>query len=254
MLAIEHLDLSIGNRRILNDINFRMKPGTFQLVIGPNGAGKSSLLKCVLSFHAFQRGRIFFEKEELAKMSFRERARRIAYVPQFLDVRFNLDVGAFMELSCFIFDDEPRQAHQRRILDSLELTGTRHLLDAYLEELSGGERQRVLVAAALVQQSKLLILDEPSSALDPSHKVELVDLLRQLHENQGLTILLVTHDWNAFSHLNPNILALKDGGVAFESTLNHLDHYLEDVFDCHFHHMEIKGHLVSIPEFQRPDP
>ncbi len=248
LLEVKGVGLTLGGRRVLNDVNFSMDTGAFNLVIGPNGAGKSSLLKCVLDFHSNYDGEIFLDGISAREISSRERARILSYVPQFLVLQFNLDVDSFMRLSRFAHDDESL-SQQEKIVDAcLEQTETNHLKYALLEELSGGERQRVLIAAALAQQPKLLVLDEPSTSLDPVHRRDLAQLLAQLH-GQGIAILLVTHDWNELTAYGPRVMALKDGQLVFNCESATLPSHLESLFDCGFHHFQGEGHLISVPRY-----
>lgn len=249
MIKIEHLSLKLGVRQILKDVNMTVESGDFQLIIGPNGAGKTSLLKCVLGLHNHYDGRIFINSQLNSELSGRERARLIAWTPQILELQFNLDVQSFMALSRFAYNDTASE-RGTAIDRSLERTGVAHLKDAFIDELSGGERQRVMIAAALAQQPKILILDEPNQALDPSHRVELVRLLKSLFEEKGLTILVVTHDWNAFVSLNPGVLALKKGEIAFQCRAEALSDHLESLFGCRFNHFQSDGSQVSTPKYQ----
>lgn len=249
MLQIQDLSLTLGTRNILQGVNLSLDEGDIQLVIGPNGVGKSSLLKCILGLHHYS-GHVALEGQPAMALSARERARKIAYVPQFLDLQFNLDVRSFLELSRFAHDPEPPAQRNAIIEEALRQTETFHLSQSFLDELSGGERQRVLIAAALAQKPRLLILDEPSTAMDPGHRRDLVQLLERLHRQEKLTMLVVTHDWNEYMHLNPSILALKEGSVAFQCKADTLKDHLEDLFGCGFQHIQSGSHWLSIPRYQ----
>jgi iron complex transport system ATP-binding protein len=248
ILDIEGLALTLGERPILNGINLAMEPGEFRLVIGPNGAGKSSMLKCVLGLHRHSAGRIHLDGRPVREMTARERARLVAYVPQFLDLQFNLDVMSFMRLSRYAYDRESLVARDQMVAACLERTGTLAFQHAYLDELSGGERQRVMVAAALAQQPRLLILDEPGTSLDPAHRRDLVHLLADLNGREGLAILLVTHQWNEYIQSAPRILALKAGCVVFEGPAETIGDQLTELFDIEFHQVRMDGRMVNIPK------
>ncbi len=249
LIKLENLQLTLGGHHILKGIDCLVGHGDFQIIIGPNGAGKSSILKCILSLFPRYRGRILFNDRCNSELTSRERARLVAYVPQFLDLQFNLDVYSFMELARYAHDEETLAVREEIIDSSLNQTGTHHLKYAYLDELSGGERQRVMIASALAQQPKLLILDEPSQSLDPEHRVDLVRLLERLYRTQALTVILVTHDWNEFMHLQPNVLAVKEGRVAFTCAAANLSTHLDSLFGCGFHHLTVEGRTYSIPKF-----
>ena len=248
-LRVEQLCLRLGGRRILDSVSFSLEPGRFKLLIGPNGVGKTSLLKCVLGINRWDSGDIVWDGRPIKSIPARQLARNMAYVPQYLESRFTLDVYAFLELSRYAYEDESRAQRRRIIADCLQRTATEHLQTAYLDELSGGERQRVLLAAALAQQPRLLILDEPDHSLDPSHRVDMIRLLEELYRADSLSILLVTHDWNAYRHLNPEVLALKNGRISFECKAEDLDRHLEELFECRFHHLEVDGRRLSLPRY-----
>ena len=247
LIETRSLKLELGGRTILDGVNLSVARGDFLLVIGPNGAGKSSLLKCILALIRDYDGSVLLEGRDNRRLTARERARLIAYVPQLLDLQFNLDVYSLMELSRFAYEGEPRALTESIIDACLAMTESLHLKDAFLDELSGGERQRVLIASALAQKPKILILDEPSQSLDPGHRVELVKLLARLDRDEHLTIILVTHDWNEYAHLKARVLALKQGRIAFTCELNQLHDHLDPLFECNFHHFSTENRTISIP-------
>ena len=250
LLEVNDLSLQLGGKQVLRSVDFKLAPGEFHIIIGPNGAGKTSFLKCVLNLISNYTGEIKLDGALSQGMSSKERAVVTAYVPQFLDLQFNLDVKTFMELSRYAYHGEPIKQRDRIIRESLEQTGALEFAEAFLDELSGGERQRVMIAAGLAQRPKLLVMDEPSQSLDPSHRIELVRLLERLRHNSQLAILLVTHDWNELVHLDPKVLALKDGSVAFATQANHLPSHLEDLFECPFHHLQVDQNTISLPRYR----
>jgi len=246
LLHVDDLTLVKDGRTILDAVNLQMSPGSFQLVIGPNGAGKSSLLKCILGIWTDFSGRVMLQGRDVADMNQRERARNMAYVPQTLDLNFNLDVGEFMQCARFAYD-EPGSAGVEIIREAMSLTETEYLRDAFLDEISGGERQRVLIAAALVQEPKLLILDEPGNFLDPKHRLELARLLKTLYTERELAILMVSHDWNPYLHLGPSIMGLKQGRRIFLGAWGVVRENMAQLFDCEFEFLEAMGQVICLP-------
>ncbi len=251
LLQVTGLGIELGGRTILDQIESKIEVGGIHLFIGPNGAGKSTLLKCMLGLMRPDRGSVLFEGRDIHRLPSRQRARLIAYVPQFLDLQFNMEVRSFMELSRYAHDDEPVSTRTALIEASLARTGTQHLIDAFLDQLSGGERQRVMIAAALAQQPQLLVLDEPNHSLDPEHRVGLVQLLAELYAEGSLTIVMVTHDWNEFVHLEPQVHGLKAGRLVFDCAARELPNHLDRLFDCGFHHLDIDGFPYSLPRYLR---
>ena len=246
LLEIRDLSLHRGTRALIDGMDIRVFEGDFCLLIGPNGAGKSSLLKCILSIIDDYRGQIMIQGRESRSYHARERARMMAYVPQAMDLTFDMEVGAFMELARFAHEDTPGE-RETLIDDCLTKTDTYRLRGSLMQELSGGERQRVLIAAAIAQQPRILVLDEPTSSLDPNHRAELVQLLASLHRHHRFTILLVTHDWNEFLGLDPKVLAIKEGKVAVTCGAFDLHQHLSSVFGCPFRRLDAGGIPVSFP-------
>lgn len=246
-ILIRDLSLQLGDKTVLDGVNLQVATGEFRLIIGPNGAGKSSLLRCLLGIWRGYRGQIHYDTTPLTQLAPKALAKRVAYVPQILDLQFNLSVRSFLELSRYAHDDPSPAVTERAIQRGMELTATKHLAEGYLDELSGGERQRVLIAAGLAQEPDILVLDEPTNALDPGHRVDLVRLLDQLYRDTALTVLAVTHDWNEFLHLDPIVLALTDGKVAFECGAAQLPDHLETLFHCQFEHIARDGYHLSHP-------
>ena len=247
LIDVRHLSLHLGGKTILDDVNMSMNPQELLMIIGPNGAGKSSLLKCLLALFDQYAGEIYIDGRQNRKLPPRARARLLGYVPQFLELQFNLDVLSFLELSRFAHDEESPRARSEIIEECLSRTETTHLKHAFLDQLSGGERQRVMIAAALAQQPRVLLLDEPSQSLDPAHRVELANLLGRLHREEKLAIVIVTHDWNELLHLEPQVMALKNGRVAFRTDTDALHDQLEDLFECGFHRLYVEGRPLSLP-------
>ncbi len=245
-LSVTGVGVTRLDQKILHDINLEIEAHQFVLILGPNGCGKTTLLKCILAMIDDYRGHIAWGGRNTAQMSSRERARCMAYVPQKLETAFALDVWTFMELARFAHDESLEQRHQK-VTEALQQTDMQHKTEALLSELSGGEQQRVLIAAAIAQEPELLILDEPTSALDPQHRVEIVQLLARLHRRRRFTIVLVTHDWNPYVHLNPRVIGLKQGGLLVDTNLEALPNHLQAIYDCAFHQLALGDGVICVP-------
>lgn len=245
-LCLRNVGVQRGDLHLLEAINLDLEAHQFSLVLGPNGSGKTTLLKCILAMIGDYQGTIHWNGRDTRAMSSRERAKALAYVPQKLETAFSLDVWTFMELARFAHQ-ESRIQRDRAIQEALQQTDMQHKTNAMLAELSGGEQQRVLIAAAVAQEPELLILDEPTSALDPQHRVAVVQLLARLHRQRRFTILLVTHDWNPYVHLNPRVLGLKTGRLLVDTDLNQLPQHLTDIYDCEFHQLPFSDGVICVP-------
>lgn len=218
MKAIEVTDLAFRyrNGRVLDGISFVVEAGEVLGVIGPNSAGKTTLLRLLSRVLVPESGKVTLFGRDLNALTKREVARTVAVVPQEFQVAFPFTVeqvvamGRYPHARGIGFETgEDRRAAEQ----ALEETGTRHLAGKYLDQLSGGEKQRVVIARALAQEPRVLLLDEPMAHLDFSHQMEILRLLRRLKAERGLTIILVSHDLNAAAGCSDRLLLLKGGTV-----------------------------------------
>lgn len=220
MLYLRDFSFAIGNKPILHGISFQLEPGGFLSVIGPNGAGKSTLLKCLLRLHesGTASGEAFINSRNLNVYSQKELARNVAYVPQAGGRIPPFTVEEFLRLSRYPYSSRT-EAFQSRDLEpvrkALRLADIESLADRRLDTLSGGERQKAYLAAALAQETNLLLLDEPASFLDPKHAADVNALLKTLNREQSLTMAVVTHDLNHPLDAGGQVLALRGGKQLF---------------------------------------
>ncbi len=217
-LDIRRLRLTIDGNAILSDVSLAVRKGEYLAIVGPNGAGKTSLLRCAARILSGWGGRIRVMGDDVERMGRKDLARRVAYVPQ-AGGRISpftagelVMMGRYPHLSPFT----PVGGRDRAEVDrALERTGTTAFADRPLDTLSGGERQKIFIAAALAQEAPILLLDEPTTFLDPGHEHDIRRILRRANREDGATIVLVTHDLNAAALESDRILGLKEGATAF---------------------------------------
>jgi len=214
-IQLENISFSYGQRPVLRNISFCAEYGQILSVLGPNGAGKSTLFRCMLGLLTPSAGAISLDGQPICHMPPGQLARKIAYIPQSHNPVFNYSVldmvlmGTASQLGPF---RQPGEQQVKQAESALEQLGISHLKDRGYANLSGGERQMVLIARAIAQQAKLLIMDEPSASLDFGNRVRLMRVVRSLAD-AGYGIIQSTHDPDqAFLH-SDRILALKDGVV-----------------------------------------
>lgn len=202
VLALIEVSFSFGARNVLDAVSLSVDEGQCAALIGPNGGGKTTLLRLASGGLKPEVGQVMLRGRSLARLSKLERSRLVAIVPQQLDVPFAFTVQQIVEqgrspyLGLFRGLDRNDRIAVDRALDMAHVSGLRNRI---FNELSGGERQRVKIALGLAQESKFLLLDEPTQNLDIGRQVELIDLLHYLRDT-GLTIFASTHDL----HLVPN--------------------------------------------------
>lgn len=221
LLSVEHLGFaypkSNGDRPfVLNDVSFQLGQGDLLGVLGPNGAGKSTLLRLLIKAIAPQEGRIVLGGTPLEQLHPLDVARRAAWVPQELDSLFVLTVEEMVRLGRFCrtgFWGRLSREDERQVYRALEETDLWPLRHRPVSQLSGGERRRVLLARALAQEPKILLLDEPTAHLDPGHQAGLVSVVDRLRRERGLAVIAILHDVNLALTWCPTVLLLKNGRV-----------------------------------------
>ena len=220
--AIEVRDLVFfyGERKVLSGISLTVHRGEMLAILGPNGSGKSTVLK-ILSAVLRGRGEVKLAGRNIRAYNRRELSRLFAVVPQESPIAFPYTVSEIVLMGRASFHN-PLAFEGKGDLEiarrSMELTDTWSLAERYLHELSGGEKQRVLIARALAQEPQLLLLDEPSAFLDLKHQVQILDLLRALNHEQGLTVIAALHDLNLAAHYFERLFMLQDGKIFKDGT------------------------------------
>ena len=213
MINISHL--SVAYRRkdapVLKDINLDVKPGEIVILLGPNGAGKSTLLQSVLGNLKPQQGEITIANTPNAKLKTSERARLLAYVPQHFSFAPSSVYDAIMVGRIPYFGFSPREEDHKIVRDVIQEMSLEELALRNVLELSGGERQRVAIARAIAQQTKILILDEPTSNLDISAETKASAMVATMAKEKGLTVLMSMHDINLALTLGDRFAFLRDG-------------------------------------------
>ncbi|MBW2623246.1 MAG: ABC transporter ATP-binding protein [Deltaproteobacteria bacterium] len=218
LIKIEDYSYRLGKVEILKNISLTVREGEYVSVVGPNGAGKTTLLKCLNRIYTGGKGAIEVAGRPLRAYSQRELARIMSYVPQVNGGVLPFSVYEFVLMGRYPYlgpFSSTRPEDKDAVDLALDMTGLAGLEDRFLDSLSGGERQKVFIAAALAQGTKLLLLDEPATFLDPRHQVEINLILKKVNRESGVTIITVTHDINTAFSWSEKILALKDGEVAF---------------------------------------
>ncbi len=217
MLQAADLSFVYGPGRAgLHGVSIDVERGGLVGVLGPNGSGKTTLLRLLGGLLPAASGRVTVDGQDVTRVARRDLARRIAIVPQETRLSFEYSVlevvlmGRFPHLGPFELESADDVAIAR---EALADTGTLALADRPFPTLSGGEKQRVIIAGALAQATDLMLLDEPTAALDPGYQIEIAALLRRLNADRGVTIVVATHDLNFAAGLCRDLLLLREGRV-----------------------------------------
>jgi iron complex transport system ATP-binding protein len=240
MLEVSNLSLSFDDKKILNEINFSLKSNEMLTILGPNGSGKSTLIKSLCGIYRNFTGSIKVSNEDSNNLSQKELSRFVSYVPQFLDIHANYSVWDFMEMSYFPHLDNFRGLtideieKGESILERFRLI---KLKDRYMNTLSGGERQKVFISSSIFQNPQLLLLDEPTSYLDPKHQDEVNEIIFSL--NEEMAVILVSHDINSSIINSRRVIGLKSGEIFFDGGPKDVLHknLLNELYDKNFKYM-----------------
>jgi iron complex transport system ATP-binding protein len=202
---------------VLRDFNLEVTPGEMLGVLGPNGAGKTTLFRVLTGLLPCREGRVTLFGAELARLRAAERARQIGVVPQSLESPMPFTVGelALMGRTSVLNRWTAPSARDREIAESaLAQTDALALRERIFGELSGGEKQRALIAMALAQEPRILLLDEATAHLDIRHKLEILELVTRLNRETGVTVLMTSHDLGLTADFSRRVILLKDGRIA----------------------------------------
>ncbi|MEA4945181.1 MAG: ABC transporter ATP-binding protein [Propionicimonas sp.] len=215
-LTAERLSLGYGDRVVIEDLELAVPPGRVTAIVGANACGKSTLLRSMSRLLAPRGGQVVLDGQDVHRMPARQLARTLGLLPQSPIAPDGITVADLVGRG-----RHPHQgiwsrwsaADDLAVAEALEATDTVDLADRAVDELSGGQRQRVWIAMVLAQRTDLLLLDEPTTFLDVTHQVEVLDLLTDLNHHRGTTIVMVLHDLNLAARYADHLVALADGRV-----------------------------------------
>lgn len=211
MLQLNHVSYRSGNHNLLTDIQLSFESGKLYGILGPNGAGKSTLLKTLAGLWKPTSGLVLWQGHPLHRLGRQQISQIVSVVPQSLPIAFEFTVEEMVVMGRYPHvrgAAEPRSA--KLVQWALEMVDAWHLHKRLINELSHGERQRVYIARALVVESPILLLDEPTASLDIRHQMEVWDLLHHLRE-QGKLVIVAIHDLNACAHNCDEVVLLHEG-------------------------------------------
>lgn len=225
-IVVSNLKFNYGNKVVLDDISFKTNSSELICMLGSNGAGKTTLIKCLLGNLQNYSGEIIINDHNIKEYSIKELSHILSYVPQNKSQQFSLNVidvvmmGTAHNISLM---SEPKDTEYELSINALSKLGIDKLANQPFDELSGGEQQLVLIARALAQQTKIILMDEPSSALDYANQHYIMSIVKQL-TREGYLIILSTHNPEHALNYADKILAIKDGKIIFDDiAINAID-------------------------------
>ncbi|MFC1988132.1 ABC transporter ATP-binding protein [Chloroflexota bacterium] len=220
-LEVQNLTLAYGRHMVVSDLTFRVMPGEMVGLIGPNGCGKSTIIKALSRVVPPSSGQIFLDGKDISQVSRGDLARLLGVVPQ-----MPILPNAFTAFEIVLMGRNPHlgllQYEGARDMaitwQAMERTATQSLAERRIDELSGGEIQRVVIARVLTQEPKSILLDEPTSNLDISHQIEILDLIKNLCRENNLAVVIALHDLNLAPQYCNRLILINNGRVHVQGT------------------------------------
>lgn len=249
-IVTKNLSISYDENTIVEALNMQIPHGKITTIIGPNGCGKSTVLKAVARILHFKKDMVYLNGEDIRTISTKEVAKKMAILPQSPTAPKGLTVGELVAYGRF----PHQQGFSKLTLKdkeivawSLKVTKLTELEYRSVDTLSGGQRQRVWIAMALTQQTDLILLDEPTTYLDLSHQLEILELLSDLNNKQGCTIVMVLHDLNLAARFADYMIAIRGGNIICHGTPDEVmvPPVLKEVFHIH-------AQIIKEPRTGRP--
>ncbi|WP_319581785.1 ABC transporter ATP-binding protein [uncultured Pseudodesulfovibrio sp.] len=248
ILSVTDLDFAYNGSRVLRDVKFHLDGGELMAILGPNGVGKTTLLKCINAIHAPRAGKVMVENRDVLRMRPHEIALGIGYVAQ------RSEAARLTVFDAVLMGRKPHivwrvgEEDLKMVDSALKRLHMNHLALRYIDCLSGGELQKVAIARALVQEPRLMLLDEPTSSLDLKSQVDILTMLRRVVDEHRIAAIMTMHDLNTALRYADKVLFLKDGcihstGPACEVTSD----VVEEVYGLPVHIHTVQGHPMVVP-------
>lgn len=219
LMEVKHISFSYGKNTILSDLSFAVKEGNITTVMGANGCGKSTLFSLMTKNQTPGKGKILLEGKNIANLRFIDFAKRVSIVHQYNSAADDITVERLVSYGRTPYQKMlgTRTKEDEELVErAMEVTGILPYRDREIAALSGGQRQRVWIAMALAQNTKILFLDEPTTYLDIRYQLEILELVKKLNREYGITILMVLHEINQAITYSDEVIGLKDGSIVMQ--------------------------------------
>lgn len=248
MLLIENLKAGYDKKIVLKGVDLEFEKGRLYAILGPNGSGKSTLLKTIDRIIDPKDGKIFVDGKDIRKLSLRELAEKLAYLPQhtYSIPNFSVFEAILMGRKPYILF-EPTKRDLEVVERLIEELGLQDFAFRKITELSGGEFQKILIARALAQEPKILLLDEPINHLDPKNQIEILQILRRATQKLNLITIMVLHDINLALYFADYLIFMKKGKLCHVVESQKITQELiKEIYDIEVKILELEGKRVVI--------
>jgi iron complex transport system ATP-binding protein len=239
-VSVDGITVKAGRKVLLDNFSCEIGLNEFLVVIGPNGAGKTTLLRAICGLSKVQSGKIVLYGKPFKTYSRRKLASTMALVPQNMHIEFSFTVEETVLMGRYpylgMLEQEKKEDYEIA-RQAMEFTQVDHLATRRLDQLSGGEGQRVIIARSICQQPKMMLLDEPTAALDPSHQLSIMKLMQKFRQEKNTTVVMVSHDLNLAGLFASRILLVKEGKVVTSGSPTEIlvPQNLQEVYGCPMH-------------------
>ena len=216
MLRANQLTISRQGNTLLDNVSCEIDTKQLVALVGHNGSGKSTLIKALAGEMASNSGSVNLDERSISDYSSKELARQMAYLPQQLPEAAGFTVRELVMLGRYPHQkwlQKPTQIDKDKVIEAMRITQVEAFADRLTATLSGGERARVWLAMCLAQDTRYLLLDEPLAALDMHYQLEVIQLIRRLVDEQGLSVVIIVHDINLAAQYADRVIALKKGRI-----------------------------------------
>lgn len=251
-IQVKNLEIRYGDKIAVKDANIQIYDGEIVTIIGPNGSGKSTLIKAMSRCLKPKNGEILLDGMNINKIPTKVISRKMAILPQVKNVSGDITVETLVSYGRYphLNFGQRLKKHDYDAIDwAIEKTGLMDIKTQNVITLSGGERQRAWIAMALAQKPEILILDEPTTFLDISYQLEVLELVKELNQSLGITVVMVLHDLNQAARYSDNIYVLNEGQICKYGEPSNIinPELLKDIFRIEAHVYEDK--VNSCPYF-----
>jgi len=219
-ISVSSLNIEIDGRLIVDSFSFNGEIGENITIIGPNGAGKTTLLKALCGFLPFS-GDVFFKGVSIKNITPYERALKVSFVSQHSQIDGDFTVGSFLELSRYPYKkpwERLNRSDRNAINNAMELTQCKEFFLRKISTLSGGERQKVFIAAAIAQDTPVILFDEPLTHLDPVQRINISKLISEISKIDNKTVITVTHEINEAVQFSSRAIIINNGRKEFDGS------------------------------------
>ena len=218
-ISVNNLSVSYENNIIIEDMDLCIPKGKISIIIGANGCGKSTLLKTISRINKPRKGDIFINNKDIKRIKEKDIAKEVAFLPQGPVCPSGLTVRELVAFGRFPYQKiiGGLNSHDKEVIDwAIEETGLSEFDNREVDSLSGGQRQRAWIAMTLAQETEIIMLDEPTTYLDMSYQLEVLEVLQKLNKEKNITVVIVLHELNNACRFADNIIGLKKGKIICE--------------------------------------